>query len=135
MDLFWPLHVPQGRVAPIVETHVLNDPEELDRKLQLLQEGLNPPQIAVQPPVDGVMPPTLTIDREMEPGLPADTVLPVILQQTPSMFADEPPQAAFSGAHADLGPATADVVPEGRHGADTVDLLQNKASLVSVLTL
>ena len=51
----------QGRIAPIVETQVLNDPEELDRKLQMLQDGLLPPQIEVQPPMDGVVPPTLTI--------------------------------------------------------------------------
>lgn len=41
-----------GRSAPIVETRVLNDPEELDRRLSLLQNGYTPAAIpSVLPPV------------------------------------------------------------------------------------
>ncbi|XP_063871689.1 multiple PDZ domain protein-like isoform X14 [Scylla paramamosain] len=36
-----------GRSAPIVETRVLNDPEELDRRLSLLQNGYTPASSAI----------------------------------------------------------------------------------------
>ncbi|KAK7067375.1 hypothetical protein SK128_021987, partial [Halocaridina rubra] len=36
-----------GRSAPIVETRVLNDPEELDRRLSLLQNGYPLPPAAI----------------------------------------------------------------------------------------
>ena len=37
----------QSNLAPVVETALLSDPEELDRRLRLLAEGIEPPIIEV----------------------------------------------------------------------------------------
>lgn len=75
-----------------METHLLTDPEDLDRRLQLLAEtsALPPPQIEVlPPPAEGIIAPIFTIQGVIDPALPPDTVLPVILRQTPAMVAAE----------------------------------------------